>query len=229
VELFTNWHSWPQAEAGLRDRLPAHAVTKVARAAVFAASQHGDQRRPTGAPYTEHLLETLEVLVRGAGVADPDLLCAAVLHDVVEDTTCTLAAVATGFGPRVAELVGWVTIPTQAAGQDKAAVKEAYLRGLRHAPRDAILVKLADRASNVQTLRNLAPARQRAYYAQTIEHIVPLADGEPWFRYWYASWRAEFADLATPGPSGPGSSSRAGSAPIRDTSSQASRPTGYTR
>jgi len=229
VELFTSWHSWPQAEAGLRDRLPAHAVTKVAGAVAFATGQHGDQRRPGGAPYTEHLLETLEVLVRGAGVADPDLLCAAALHDVVEDTTCTLAEVAAGFGPRVAELVGWVTIPAPAAGQDKAAIKEAYLRGLRHAPHDAILVKLADRASNVQTLRNLAPARQRAYYAQTIEHIVPLAEGEPWFRYWYASWRAEFADLATPpGSRRPGSSSRAGSAPIRDTSSQASRPTGYT-
>ena len=229
MELFTSWHSWPQAESGLRELLPAPVVARVSQAVAFAASQHGDQRRPTGAPYTEHLLEALEVLVRGAGVTDPDLLCAAVLHDVVEDTTCTLAAVAAGFGPRVAELVGWVTIPPPAAGQDKAGAKEAYLRGLRRAPRDAILVKLADRASNVQTLRNLAPARQRAYYAQTIAHVVPLAEGEPWFRYWYASWRAEFADLATPRSGGPGSSSRAGSAPIRDTSSQASRPTGYTK
>ena len=228
MELFTNWHSWPQAEAGLRELVPAQVVATVGRAVAFAASQHGDQRRPTGAPYAEHLLEALEVLARGAGVTDPDLLCAAVLHDVVEDTTCTLAAVAAGFGPRVAELVAWVTIPPPAPGQDKTAAKEAYLRGLRRAPRDAILVKLADRASNVQTLRNLAPARQRAYYAQTIEHVVPLAEGEPWFRYWYASWRAEFADLATPRSGEPGSSSRAGSAPIRDTSSQASRPTGYT-
>jgi len=206
VELFTSWHSWPQAEAGLRELLPAPAVATVGRAVAFAASQHGDQRRPTGAPYAEHLLEALEVLARGAGVTDPDLLCAAVLHDVVEDTACTVAQVADGFGPRVAGLVGWVTIPPPAPGQDKAAAKEAYLRGLRRAPRDAILVKLADRASNVQTLRNLPPARQRAYYAQTVEHIVPLADTEPWFRYWYASWRAEFADLATPGPGGPGGS-----------------------
>jgi len=206
VELFTSWHSWPQAEAGLRELLPAPAVATVGRAVAFAASQHGDQRRPTGAPYAEHLLEALEVLARGAGVTDPDLLCAAVLHDVVEDTACTVAQVADGFGPRVAGLVGWVTIPPPAPGQDKAAAKEAYLRGLRRAPRDAILVKLADRASNVQTLRNLPPARQRAYYAQTVEHIVPLAGTEPWFRYWYASWRAEFADLAAPGPGGPGGS-----------------------
>ena len=76
-----------------------------------------------------------------------------------------------------------------------------------------MLVKLADRASNVQTLRNLPPARQRAYYAQTIEHIVPLAGAEPWFRYWYASWRAEFADLATPGPGGPDGSAGSPGAP----------------
>ncbi len=231
MELFTNWHSWPQAEPGLRERLPAATVTQVGRAVAFAAGQHGDQRRPTGAPYTEHLLEALEVLVRGAGVTDPDLLCAAVLHDVVEDTACTLTQVADGFGARVAELVGWVTIPPPAPGargQDKAAAKEAYLRGLRHAPRDAVLVKLADRASNVQTLRNLPPARQRAYYAQTIEHIVPLAAPEPWFSYWYASWQAEFADLGPGGPSGP-SRAAGGSRPIRDTSSQASRPTGYTK
>jgi guanosine-3',5'-bis(diphosphate) 3'-pyrophosphohydrolase len=211
VELFTAWHSWPEAEAGLRERLPADVVTAVGQAVAFAAGQHGSQRRPTGAPYLEHLLETLEVLACGAGVTDPDLLRAAVLHDVVEDTACTLTQVAAWFGPRVAELVGWVTIPAPGPGQDKAAAKEAYLQGLRHAPRDAILVKLADRASNVQTLRNLAPERQRAYYAQTIEHIVPLASSEPWFRYWYASWRAEFVDLA---------------APIRDTSSQTNRPTG---
>ena len=211
MELFTAWRSWPEAEAGLRERLPAGVVAAVGQAVAFAAGQHGDQRRPTGAPYLEHLLETLEVLACGAGVTDPDLLRAAVLHDVVEDTPCTLARVAARFGPRVAELVGWVTIPAPRPDQDKTAAKEAYLRGLRHAPRDAILVKLADRASNVQTLRNLAPERQRAYYAQTIEYIVPLASAEPWFRYWYASWRAEFADLA---------------APIRDTSSQTNRPTG---
>ena len=195
MELFTSWHSWPQAESGLRELLPAPVVVQVGQAVAFAASQHGDQRRPTGAPYTEHLLEALEVLARGAGVTDPGVLCAAVLHDVVEDTACTVAQVAARFGPRVAELVGWVTIPPPATGQDKAAAKEAYLRGLRRAPRDAILVKLADRASNVQTLRNLSPPRQRAYYEQTVRYIMPLAASWNWFSTWYASWQEEHRDL----------------------------------
>lgn len=56
--------------------------------------------------------------------------------------------------------------------------------------------RLADRASNVQTLRNLSAARQRSYYAQTVRYIMPLADREPWFRAWYASWQAAHADIA---------------------------------
>jgi guanosine-3',5'-bis(diphosphate) 3'-pyrophosphohydrolase len=121
------------------------------------------------------------------------------MHDVVEDTPCTLEQVSAAFGPQVAELVGWVTIPEPGPGENKSEVKQAYLRRLWDAPSRARLVKLADRASNVQTLRNLEPARQRAYYAQTVTHIVPLAAGEPWFAAWYGQWQLELADL---GPSG---------------------------
>ena len=158
---------------------------------------HGDQKRPTGAPYAEHLLEALEFLVRGAGVSDPDVLCAAVLHDVVEDTPCTISDVRAAFGDRVADMVGWVTKPETAAGADKKAVKEAYLERLTGAPDDAILVKLADRGSNVQTLRRLALARQREYYAQTVSYIVPLAMSRGgWWSLWYASWQEAHRDLA---------------------------------
>jgi len=136
------------------------------------------------------------VLVRGAGVTDPAVLTAAVLHDVVEDTTCTSAQVAERFGRRVAELVSWVTIPEPGPGEDRRTVKQSSLRRLAQAPRDAILVKLADRASNVQTLRNLTEARQRSYYAQTMTYIVPLTAGEPWFRSWYQDWQTAHADLA---------------------------------
>ena len=195
MELYTSWHTWPAAEPELRGLLPAATCDAVRRAVEFAVRYHGGQRRPTGAPYLEHLLEALEVLVRGAGVTDPAVLCAAVLHDVVEDTACTVADVRREFGDEVAELVGWVTIP-DAPDDDRKAVKEKYLEGLRDAPDNAILVKLADRVSNVQTLRNLSPARQRAYYAQTVEHIMPLAAKRNWFATWYAHWQEEHRDLA---------------------------------
>jgi guanosine-3',5'-bis(diphosphate) 3'-pyrophosphohydrolase len=194
MEIYTDWHTWQQTEPELRHLLPAATCDAVANAVEFATRYHGDQRRPTGAPYLEHLLEALEVLVRGAGVTDPDVLCAAVLHDVVEDTPCTLADVRREFGERVADLVGWVTIPE--SDGDRKSVKEAYLAGLRAAPDNAILVKLADRASNVQTLRNLGLPRQREYYAETVRYIIPLAASRNWFADWYASWQEEYRDLA---------------------------------
>jgi GTP pyrophosphokinase len=196
MELYVGWHEWERARGELAGVVPAATGARVGEAVEFAVGWHGEQTRPTGAPYLEHLLEALEVLVRGARIYDADILCAAVLHDVVEDTPCTLADVRRRFGPRVAELVEWVTIPEPGPGEDKATVKEAYLRRLRNAPLDAQLVKLADRVSNVQTLRNLRPEKQRQYYAQTVTYILPLADqADPWFSQWFAAWRADFADL----------------------------------
>ena len=125
MELFTDWHTWQQAEPELRRLLPAATCDAVDGAVTFATRFHGEQQRPTGAPYVEHLLEALEILVRGAGVSDPDVLCAAVLHDVVEDTACTIAGVRAAFGDRVADMVGCVTKPETAEGADKKAVKEA--------------------------------------------------------------------------------------------------------
>jgi len=182
----------------MRDRLPARTVARVSEAVAFAQSRSGDQRRPTGVPYLEHLLEALEVLVTGASVTDPDVLVAAVLHDVVEDTATTSEELANRFGPRVAGLVGWVTIPEPGPGEDRPQVKVASLRRLAGAPRDAILVKLADRASNVQTLRNLNPDRQRHYYAQTVTYVIPLSAAHPWFAHWYQTWQTAHADLAVP-------------------------------
>jgi guanosine-3',5'-bis(diphosphate) 3'-pyrophosphohydrolase len=198
MKTFTSWHTWADAEPGLSQRLPAEVVARLARAVEFARLHHGDQRRKTGVPYVEHLLEALQVLVEGAGIASPDVLVAAVLHDVVEDTPVTPDEVSAEFGPRVAELIGWVTIPAPGPGETKSAVRQAYLRRLRDAPPDAVLVKLADRASNVQTLRNLPLDQQRSYYGQTVSYIVPLAAGQPWFAAWYGDWQAELADLAEP-------------------------------
>jgi len=196
MELYTNWHTWRRTEPELRGLLPAPDADAVASAVEFAVRYHGGQTRPTGAPYAEHLLEALEVLVRGAGVTDPDILQAAVLHDVVEDTPATIDDVRGAFGGRVAELVGWVTKPEPADGVDRKAAKEAYLGRLKDAPDDAVLVKLADRASNVQTLRNLRLPKQRQYYAETVRYIIPLAAQRRWWAQWYANWQQAHRDLA---------------------------------
>ncbi|MCO5999323.1 HD domain-containing protein [Actinoallomurus rhizosphaericola] len=193
METFTNWRTWEQARAALTPH-PVDLAT-LDRAAEAALRWHGEQRRPTGAPYAEHLFEALEVLVRGAGVTDTDVLVTALLHDTVEDTAATLADVEAAFGPEVGELVDWVTKPPVEGKAAKRAAKVSYLRRLRDAPREAILVKLADRVSNVQTLDRMPPDFQRRYHAETVTYIVPLAAGEPWFAAWFAAWQDRFVHL----------------------------------
>lgn len=212
LETFTAWRTWDDARSALLSIDPeayGRMMPLLDRAATAAADRHGDQRRPTGVPYLEHLLEALEVLVRGAGVSDPDVLVATLLHDVVEDTDATLQDVEEEFGPVVAELVDWVTKPatgSAVSGHErtaeratehtaKRAAKTAYLRRLRSAPQKAILVKLADRVSNVQQLDRMPPDFQRRYYAETVTYIQPLAEAQPWFAAWYVTWRDHFAHL----------------------------------
>jgi GTP pyrophosphokinase len=190
MEIFTAWRTWEDAATALPGELAAE-LEPAARAAI---DWHGGQLRPTGVPYLEHLLESLEVLVRGAGVRDPDVLRAVLLHDAVEDTPATPADVEERFGPVVAELVDWVTKPPVVSSDRtaKRAAKTAYLRRLRDAPPEAVLVKLADRVSNVQRLWQMPPDFQRRYYAETVTYLVPLAEGVPFFEEWFGTWRREF-------------------------------------
>ncbi|RSD22815.1 HD domain-containing protein [Amycolatopsis eburnea] len=190
MRTFAAKEGWPAIRAGWADRLPEADLAALDEAVAFAARHHGAQTRPAGEPYLEHLLEATRVLVEGVGVTDADVLRAAVLHDVVEDTACPLGEVRARFGDRVAELVGWVTKP-------EGGERTAYLARLRDAPDDALLVKLADRLSNVQRLdTHPRPAKRRAYYEETVRTILPLAARYPWFRTWFDGWRTEFRGLA---------------------------------
>jgi (p)ppGpp synthase/HD superfamily hydrolase len=196
VRVFDDWTTWPEAEAGLRSLVPAEDLAVLREAYEFANACHGDQLRPTGDPYERHLLEAVEVLAEGAGILDRDLLVAALLHDVVEDTACTLERVRDRFGPGVAELVDWVTKTDPPDGGDKEAARLDYLRRLAAAPREAVLVKLADRLSNVQRLdRHPRPEKRRSYYQETVEWILPLAAGVPFFHEQYARWASRYAEL----------------------------------
>ncbi|GAB3675989.1 hypothetical protein GCM10027589_46120 [Actinocorallia lasiicapitis] len=187
---YQSWRTVAEAENELRDELDAATFALVMRAARAAERWHGEQKRFTGEPYTVHLLEALEILLRGAGVTDGDVLAAVLLHDVVEDTPVTLAEVEAEFGPVVAEYVDWVTRPPVASKREKRAAKVAYLRRLRDAPEQAIWIKLADRASNVQTLHAMPPDFQQRYRTETTTYLIPLAQGHPFFEPWFAAWAA---------------------------------------
>ncbi|WP_406286385.1 HD domain-containing protein [Embleya sp. NBC_00896] len=187
---------WSGLRERLTGRLPEHDLVLLDEAVEFAVVWHADQVRPAGEPYVEHLLEVVCVLVDALETTDVDVLRAAVLHDVVEDTDCAPADVRRQFGQRVADLVEWVTKPEPTEGQLPAEARAAYLARLRAAPTDAIVVKLADRLSNVQRLdSHPRPEKRRSYYQETVRSIVPLAQTHPWFREWYATWDRTFGHL----------------------------------
>jgi GTP pyrophosphokinase len=198
MQVYESWRTWSDAEPALRERLPSEVVDGLAGAYEFAARWHGDQVRPAGEPYVEHLLQALEVAVEVAGATSLAVLTATLLHDVVEDTDCTIEEVRQRFGPEVAELVAWVTKPEPGPGDDPQEFRERYLGSFDEAPADVLVVKLSDRYSNVQRLdTHPRPAKQASYYAETVRWFMPLAAGSPQFEGPFTQWRENFSHLAS--------------------------------
>jgi guanosine-3',5'-bis(diphosphate) 3'-pyrophosphohydrolase len=138
------------------------------KALAFAAHKHRDQRRKDAeaSPYINHPIALADVLVNEGGITDVEVLCAALLHDTVEDTATTHEELLNAFGSRVARIVAEVT-------DDKALAKAERKRlQIEHAPglsAEAKLVKLADKICNLRDVAERPPAkwdleRRREYF-----------------------------------------------------------------
>jgi len=162
------------------------------RAAVFAARKHVNQRRKGSqrSPYINHVLDVANLLVEEGKVDDVDVLCAAILHDTVEDTDTTFEEIANNFGANVASLVAEVT-------DDRTLTKrERKLRQVANAKdvsAKARLIKLADKTCNVRDLALDPPARwtveRRREYLNWAEEVVAgmgeqSAALQTIFQYW---------------------------------------------
>jgi (p)ppGpp synthase/HD superfamily hydrolase len=140
-----------------------------------AAAAHGDQLRDEGTPYIEHPVRVAQVLWSELGVRDVELLMAALNHDVLEDCDLDADFMQGKFGARVTELVQHVTKPPVPADQ-KQARDDAYLAALRAAPRDARLLKLADRIDNLRGVVAAGdPAKAARYLRVSRAEFLPLA------------------------------------------------------
>ena len=121
------------------------------RAILFAVKAHADtERKGKGFPYIVHPLEAMAIVA--TITSDQELLAAAVLHDTIEDTDTTLEQLCAEFGPRVAKLVETET--DQHFSADKALTwhqrKQESLNRLASASRDAMIVALGDKLSNMR-------------------------------------------------------------------------------
>ncbi len=147
---------------------PLRELGQVLCALQFAAEKHRDQRRKDllASPYINHPIELANVLCNEGGVSDQAVLCAAILHDTIEDTETTYDELAASFGVEIAALVAEVTDDQTLP---KAERKRLQIEHAAHASRGAKLVKLADKICNLRDMRTRPPAgwdlaRRREYF-----------------------------------------------------------------
>ena len=131
-----------------------HKMSMLDKAIIFAVERHsGSERKGTDIPYIVHPLEAVSI---AAGMTDdPEILAAAVLHDVVEDTWTTMEEIKTVFGERVEKLVAAESedkMPDVPPEQSWKARKEAAIKTLASAEYDAKIVALADKLSNIRAI-----------------------------------------------------------------------------
>ena len=126
-------------------------------ALAFAAERHRDQRRKDAAasPYINHPIALARVLANEAGVFDPVVLAAALLHDTIEDTETTAAELRERFGERIAGIVEEVS---DDSALPKAERKRRQVEGAAALSHEAKLVKLADKTCNLRDMATNPPA-----------------------------------------------------------------------
>jgi len=132
-------------------------LRRLTKALLFAAEQHRNQRRKGAAqePYLNHLVEVLDLVVQASEGTDTDLLIAAILHDVVEDTPTSYENIAAKFGERVAQIV---RENSDDMSLPKAERRRARIADMPLKSKEARLVKMADVISNLRAIAVSPPA-----------------------------------------------------------------------
>jgi len=141
----------------MKNDRPPDDLALLLKAIAFAAEKHRGQRRKDveASPYINHPIALANVLKNEGGISDPVVLCAALLHDTIEDTKTTYEELVEVFGPDIAAVVLEVTDDKnlEKADRKRAQVEHAHLKSPR-----AKLVKLADKICNLRDIVSSPPA-----------------------------------------------------------------------
>lgn len=160
----------------MSNRLSANDQQRIRDAYTFAAEAHKNQKRKSGEPYIIHPIAVARIVAEEFELgANP--VIAAFLHDVVEDTPCTIDDVRKRFGDDVAFLVGVVT-KKKKDKYDLSKQVDNFQQILASVQFDvrAILIKLADRLHNMRTLDSMRPDKQMKIAGETDYFYAPLAN-----------------------------------------------------
>ncbi|MBQ7822830.1 MAG: bifunctional (p)ppGpp synthetase/guanosine-3',5'-bis(diphosphate) 3'-pyrophosphohydrolase [Bacteroidaceae bacterium] len=152
-------------------------VEIIERAFNFANEAHKGVRRRSGEPYILHPLAVARIVNQEMGLGSTSI-CAALLHDVVEDTDYTVEDIENLFGKKIAQIVSGLTKISGGIFGDKASVQAENFRKLLLTMSEdirVILIKMADRLHNMRTLGSMAPNKQYKIAGETLYIYAPLA------------------------------------------------------
>tara|TARA_B100000795_G_C22802537_1_gene442695 strand:- start:504 stop:2729 length:2226 start_codon:yes stop_codon:yes gene_type:complete len=142
----------------------------------LAVEAHKDVRRKSGEPYIFHPIAVAQIVAKDIGLGATSIACA-LLHDVVEDTEYTLEDIERMFNPKIRQIIDGLTKITDLAEQDISIQAENFRKMLLTLSDDVrvILIKLADRLHNMQTLDSMARHKQQKIGSETLYIYAPLA------------------------------------------------------
>ncbi|MDR2599494.1 MAG: bifunctional (p)ppGpp synthetase/guanosine-3',5'-bis(diphosphate) 3'-pyrophosphohydrolase [Oscillospiraceae bacterium] len=174
--MITVGERYNQLEAAIKEYLPIANEERIRAAFEFARIAHGDQLRKDGSEFITHPLAAAEIVAE-IGM-DEDSICAALLHDCIEDTDATVEEIEKLFGSDVARIVDGVTKLTRVTYTSaEDAQMENFRKMLFAMAQDirVILIKLADRLHNTRTMEYVEPEKQREKALETMEMYAPIA------------------------------------------------------
>ncbi len=152
-------------------------VEKIVRAFRFAKKAHAGIRRRSGEPYILHPIAVAKIVNREIGLGSTSI-CAALLHDVVEDTDYTVDDIRHQFGDKIAQIVEGLTKISGGIFGDRASAQAENFRKLLLTMSDdirVVLIKMADRLHNMRTLGSMPPEKQYKIAGETLYIYAPLA------------------------------------------------------
>lgn len=152
-------------------------VEKIERAYRFAKAAHAGVRRRSGEPYILHPIAVAKIVISELGLGSTSI-CAALLHDVVEDTEFTREDIEANFGEKIASIVeGLTKISGGIFGSRASLQAENFRKLLLSMSTDirVVLIKMADRLHNMRTLASMRPEKQYKIAGETLYVYAPLA------------------------------------------------------
>ena len=169
---------------GFQHLLKSYLTTKhrkkveiITKAFNFAKQAHKGVKRRSGEPYIMHPIAVAQIACSEIGLGSTSI-CAALLHDVVEDTDYTVEDIENLFGPKIAQIVDGLTKISGGIFGDRASAQAENFKKLLLTMNDdirVILIKIADRLHNMRTLGSMLPNKQYKIAGETMYIYAPIA------------------------------------------------------